>query len=288
MSTLSPVSSPRRYTLLWERAAQLTCAFASAPLLYWFASREAMLWCLVMSMIVGLCITLGYHRLMTHGSYQTYEILKWIITFVPAIGGGSGSVLQWVATHRRHHQFEDTPDDPHTPLNGWLRSQVFWWVWREKGEDWEQSFKRYAPDLLVQPYIFLDKIQGGLFWGYLAVLYGLGYWSGGNFMGISYVVCIGCFGLFLTFNITSFVNSVSHGKNERGEYESKNVWWVGVLTNGEGFHKNHHENPTDADHGRGGWRQPDLSAAILRLLEAFGIVKKVKWSWLRNKARQAA
>jgi stearoyl-CoA desaturase (delta-9 desaturase) len=235
----------------------------------------------VMYCVIGVGITVGFHRLLTHRSFKCN---RWVRAFWAALGSAAaeGPVIDWVATHRKHHQFSDVEGDPHSPHvgheHGWkgaisgLIHAHLGWVF----SDMEVADERhYAKDLLADPLIvfvdatfFLWVLLG------LAAAFGFGYLlSGSVYGGLTALVWGGAARIFLVHHVTFSVNSLCHffGKQEYDtKDESRNLAWLAVPTWGEAWHNNHHAFPTSYRHGlkRG---QIDLSASLIRVLEMTGI-----------------
>jgi len=247
-----------------------------------YFSWQALLFALFIGPIHGFSVTLGYHRNITHGSYQTYRPIRYALAMVPAFSGFD-SVIHWVSTHRKHHQHTDTDQDPHSPKDSWLWGHCLCWLEYESWADIRKQNEKYTPDLLADPVmVWIDRI------GVVAVPlslcghFGLGYLIGGIPMGCSFVTwCL--FRMLLSFHFTWFVNSVAHSHHETGPAPyagsgtglSRNVRWVARLTGGEGWHNNHHKYPTRANHGEGP-DQPDRTYDIIRLMRYLGLAWNVK------------
>ncbi len=221
----------------------------------------------------GIGVCLGYHRLFTHGSFQTYRPIQW---FIAVLGGlaGEGSVIDWVANHRKHHALSDQDGDPHSPRDGHWWSHIFWIAYVTGSSDYDKRIQRWAPDLDKMPMLrfigrmFLPSnfLLGGL-------LLGAGYWFGGAQLGWSLLV----WGLFVrlvfVMHSTWFVNSASHiwgYRNYETTDDSRNSWWVALLTYGEGWHNNHHAFPRMANHGHKWWEY-DVTFRTIRLMQRLGL-----------------
>ena len=103
--------------------------------------------CLVLCWVTGcLGVTLGYHRLLTHGSFVTSKPVRWFFAFVGGISG-EGSAIVWVANHRKHHAFSDQEGDPHSPRDGGLWSHMLWLFPQHTTAEVDAHVKRWAPDL---------------------------------------------------------------------------------------------------------------------------------------------
>jgi stearoyl-CoA desaturase (delta-9 desaturase) len=225
----------------------------------------------------GIGICLGYHRLFTHGSFSTYRPVRWLIAWLGGLAG-EGSCIHWVANHRQHHALSDQPGDPHSPHAGAWWSHVIWTFCSLTPDQKRAMQQRWAPDLLKQPVLrFLDRTF--LLWHFLfgLALFGLGYAWNGPLMGCSFVVWGVFVRLVFVLHSTWFVNSASHiwgYRNYETTDNSRNNWWVALLTYGEGWHNNHHAYPRMARHGHRWW-ELDLTFLTIRLLQAVGLAWKV-------------
>jgi len=222
----------------------------------------------------GIGICLGFHRLLTHTGFQTYPWFRYTLALIGGLAG-EGSAIDWVANHRKHHAHSDQDDDPHSPHHGAWWSHMFWLAFMTHGKEKEAHYKRWAPDLAkdrtmwVIDSLFLPvQISFGL------LMLGAGYLYGGWPMAASFVV----WGVFLrlvtVLHATWFVNSASHMwgyKNYDSGDDSRNNWWVALITYGEGWHNNHHAYPRMARHGHRWW-EIDVTYMAIRVMRAVGLV----------------
>jgi sn-2 palmitoyl-lipid 9-desaturase len=217
---------------------------------------------------IGIC--LGYHRLLSHRSFQVPQWLEYAIAIVGALAIQGGPIF-WVAGHRLHHAYtEDEDKDPYSARRGFWWSHMLWMIYPQaEFFDYDQ-YKRFAPDLVRDPfyrwlnrYFLLLQIPLGL------LLYALGGWS--------FVV----YGMFvravLLWHTTWMINSVTHMWGYRTfkvEDNSRNLWWAAILTYGEGWHNNHHAYPNVA---KAGWRwwELDVTWWAIWLLKRVGLARKV-------------
>jgi stearoyl-CoA desaturase (delta-9 desaturase) len=232
-------------------------------------------------MIIGSGITVGFHRLLTHRSFKCHRVTRALFA---ALGSAAaeGPVIDWVATHRKHHQFSDVEGDPHSPhvgheggFRGALKGLVhahLGWVFSDMEVADEN---RYAKDLLADPLIrFVDRTFVVWVLAGIAAAFGLGVALTGTVDGgLKAMLWGGAARIFLMHHATFSINSLCHffGKRdfETGD-ESRNLAWLAIPTWGEAWHNNHHAFPTSYRHGLGRW-QIDPSAAIIRLLELTGL-----------------
>jgi len=219
--------------------------------------------------------------LLTHGSFQTYRPVKWFFAFLGGLAG-EGSAVIWVANHRKHHAHSDKEEDPHSPRDGAWWSHMLWFM-PNFGRKWHDNMGlHYAPDLVKDPAIrFLDKTF--LLWFFVlgAIMWTVGYVFWDAHTAWSFVV----WGMFVrmvwVYHITWAVNSATHMwgyRNYETSDDSKNLWWVGLLAWGEGWHNNHHAFQRMARHGHKWW-EIDLTYYAICVLEkvglAWNVVKKI-------------
>ncbi len=239
----------------------------------------------IMYAITGLGVTVGFHRLFTHRSFETGRALRAAF----AIAGSmaiEGPVTSWVADHRKHHAFSDRLGDPHSPhvdhghglrgaLRGLAHAHVGWlFIHTQRGNK-----ERYAPDLLKDPVVawvnqtfFVWAIAG------LALPFLLGLAIGGSLAtGLTGMLWGGLVRMLLLHHVTYSINSLCHffGRKpfETGD-ESRNLAWLAPLSFGEAWHNGHHAFPTSARHGLERW-QLDISAGLIALLEKAGLAWNV-------------
>jgi fatty-acid desaturase len=253
--------------------------FALGALLPYFFSWQALVFTLVttwFSASFGICV--GYHRLLTHNSFQTYKPVRWFLALLGSLTG-EGPALTWVANHRLHHQFSDKDGDPHSPRDGGLWSHMLWFM-PNQGSKWKHGiYQKYAPDLYKDPVMrFLEKTF--ILWHFvtgLAIFFGAYAIWGDWQMAASFLI----WGVFVrmvyTLHVTWFVNSATHKwgyQNYKTSDDSTNLWWVGLLAFGEGWHNNHHAYQRMARHGHKWW-EIDVSYWAILFMEKTGLAWNV-------------
>jgi stearoyl-CoA desaturase (delta-9 desaturase) len=232
----------------------------------------------VMYVVTGAGVTVGFHRLLTHRSFQTYP---WVERTFAVLGSLAveGSVLDWVADHRKHHAFSDKEGDPHSPhighgsgLRGLWHAHAGWLMETQGQADW----KRYAPDLyedtamrrigrrfpyLVVATLVIPTVAGFVLNGFTLAGAIEGYIWGGLVR------------IFLVHHVTWSINSLCHFFGRRRfevEDQSTNLAWLSVLSLGESWHHNHHAFPRSAYHGLKRW-EIDLSGLLISALGRLGL-----------------
>jgi stearoyl-CoA desaturase (Delta-9 desaturase) len=254
-------------------------AITSAGWLAWGGSLhwQDLLVLAIVYLLTGAGITVGYHRLFTHRSFKTRRVLRALFAILGAMAV-EGSVIEWVATHRRHHDFSDQPGDPHSPhvehAPGWrgaLRGLAHAHVgWMFRGKDMANP-RRYARDLLADRDLrFISRTFPLWVVAGLALPFGLGVALTGTVMGgLTGLLWGGAVRIFLLHHATFSINSLCHffGRSPFGTGdESRNLAWLAPITFGEAWHNNHHAFPTSARHGLGRG-QVDPGAWLIGLLE---------------------
>jgi stearoyl-CoA desaturase (delta-9 desaturase) len=266
--------------LLWNRAVDVTDLAIMA----------------VMYLITAVGITVGFHRLLTHRAFQTHA---WLERTFAVLGSLSvqGSVMDWVADHRKHHAHTDREGDPHSPhvghgsgLAGLWHAHVGWLLETQGQADW----KRYAPELYEDPAMrrigrrFPVLVAVSLLAPTLAGYVLHGFTLSGAAQGL---VWGGLVRIFFVHHITWSVNSVCHFFGSRRfdiEDRSTNVGWLALVSLGESWHHNHHAFPRSAYHGLRWW-ELDPSGLIISGMERFGLAwNVVRITAERQRARTLA
>jgi stearoyl-CoA desaturase (Delta-9 desaturase) len=260
---------------------------AAIPILWvWgFLTWQDTLIAAVMYLVTGHGVTVGFHRYFTH---RAFRAKRWLRVTLAVAGSMAlqGSVVQWVADHRKHHRFSDRLGDPHSPwrfgsnlralTKGFLYSHVGWLF------DWEKTCeRRYAAELLddrdirrvartfplwVTVSMLIPPLVGGLWtWSWKGALTAF-FW--GSLVRVA-----------LLHHVTFAINSVCHITGRRAfktKDRSQNVWWLAIPSMGESWHNFHHAEPTSARHGVR-FMEIDTSAIVIRVMEKLRWVHDVRW-----------
>jgi stearoyl-CoA desaturase (delta-9 desaturase) len=247
-----------------------------------------------MYLLTAVGITVGFHRLLTHRSFQTSKPVEYAFATLGSMAV-QGPVISWVADHRKHHAHTDVEGDPHSPhvghapglrgmLGGLWHAHAGWLMSTQGRADW----KRFAPDLAEDRGMrtiarnFVPLVLAGMALPALA-----GYLVSGTLVGAATgLLWGGLVRVFFVHHITWSVNSVCHFFGSRRfdtDDHSTNVFWLALPSLGESWHHNHHAFPRSAVHGL---RRSELdpSAAIIAAMERLGLA----WNVIRiPKDRQA-
>lgn len=251
----------------------------------WLFSWSGVAWAVFGLYLFGtLGVNIGYHRLLTH---RSFACPLWLERTLAVLGAccWQGTPMNWVAIHRMHHQHSDDNEDPHSPKKSFFWSHMGWFLIYDPAIWNIGTYDRYARDLLRDRfYKALErprnwrKIQAGQWAFFLllgAVVGGLTTqsWLGAVQLGLSWLVWGGFVRLVAVWHITWSVNSVTHlwgYRNFKTNDDSRNNIFVGLVSNGEGWHNNHHAQPRSAGHGMR-WFELDVSYLTIRAWEMTGL-----------------
>jgi stearoyl-CoA desaturase (Delta-9 desaturase) len=236
----------------------------------------------IMYVLTGYGVTLGFHRLLTHRSFQTFKPVEYTLAALGSMAV-QGPVMSWVADHRKHHAHTDKDGDPHSPHGhgGGLRGALagLWyahmgWLFDRAGQ---AEHERYAKDLVEDRgmrainHTFLLWVLAGF-----ALPFALGWLIGGTLAdALTGALWGGAVRIFLLHHVTWSINSVCHFFGTRRfaiDDHSTNVFWLAPFSFGESWHHNHHAFPRSAMHGLRWW-EIDPTAWMVRAL------KRLRLAW---------
>jgi stearoyl-CoA desaturase (delta-9 desaturase) len=238
-----------------------------------------------MYLLTAIGITVGFHRLLTHRSFQTSKPLEYLFAILGSMAV-QGPVIAWVADHRKHHAHTDEEGDPHSPhvspeggvkgvFSGLWHAHSGWLMSSQGRADW----RRYAADLSEDrgmrtisrqfPLLVLATLAIPALAGYLVSDTAMGALTG--------LLWGGLVRIFFVHHVTWSVNSICHFFGSRRfdtDDHSTNVFWLAIPSLGESWHHNHHAFPRSAVHGLKRW-EPDPSGLIIASLEKLGLARNV-------------
>ncbi len=232
---------------------------------------------IVMYFVAGMVgVTMSYHRLLTHRSFQTYKPVEYFLTFCACQALQSGPI-EWVAMHRIHHKESDEEPDPHSPLVNFLWAHAGWLFVSLPDAHTYNEYSRFAKDLHRDKWQrFFDMFFFPIYVLTAVAIYFAGEVYGG--LGMSWLV----WGVFVRtvvlWHCTWAVNSVTHTfgyRNYNTDEESTNNWLVAIFSFGEGWHNNHHADQRSAAHGQR-WFEVDITYRLIKIMELFGLVWGVR------------
>jgi fatty-acid desaturase len=248
---------------LWAPFYFSWSAFFAAVFLYWLTG--------------AIGITLCYHRLLTHRSFKTPKWFEYLLTTIACLAWQGGPV-QWVGIHRLHHKHSDEELDPHTPKHGFTWAHMLWCMHRNPGghnaAEAAKDLDRNPTMRMINKYFWVPQfllLPAVYYAGEAAAHFGL------QTSGLSWLVWAVCVRTVFVYHSTWFVNSASHTWGYRN-YEtgdiSTNLWWVALLSFGEGWHNNHHAHQRSAAHGLR-WFEMDMTYWTIRLLGLVGLARDI-------------
>lgn len=259
----------------------LFCSIAAAtvvgiPLYGYYVGFTLFDWMLflVMYMVTGMGITVGYHRLVAH---QAFECPDWVKRCLLVAGGWAlqNSALIWCADHIRHHARTDTDEDPYNVTKGFWHSHCGWLFYDtpHRTAKYEVRLRRDPVILWQHRYYWAIVVSG------LAIPFGLGViWHGGWMGGVSALLMGGLLRMFMVLNSTFTINSLCHmiGSQPHGTQDSsRDSWLISFVSFGEGYHNYHHTYARDYRNGPQ-WYNFDPSKWIIYTLSVVGLASNLR------------
>ena len=243
-------------------------------------SPVALIVALALYAVRMFAITGFYHRYFSHRSFKTSRVAQFIFAVLGAASVQRGPIW-WAAHHRHHHRYSDTEKDPHSPRQkGLLRSHMGWFLTREG----------FRPDLSVVKDLrrfpelrFLDRFDVLVPIALAVALFYFGKWLHLSHpeLGTTGAQML-IWGFFVStvvlFHATVTINSVAHVIGRRRfatRDDSRNNWFLALITFGEGWHNNHHHYPSSARQGFYWW-ELDITYLILKALSFLGVVRDLR------------
>lgn len=229
-------------------------------------------------LVIAAGVTVGLHRYFTHKSFRANRGLEIALAILGSMAL-EGPLIQWVATHRLHHQNSDGDEDLHSPVHGLFHAHIGW-IFNSR----QAVESHYAKDLLADPVIVtISRLFP--FWIVLSLVipFLIGGWQG--------LLWGGLVRIFLVHHFTWSINSICHVFGSRpyvtnGNDNSRNVPWLALFTLGESYHCTHHAFPTSARHADHWWQ--DISYCIIRGFEKLGLASDIKLPTAEQFARKSA
>jgi sn-1 stearoyl-lipid 9-desaturase len=265
------INIQRKTGINWATCITMVAFHLGAVAALFMFSWPALITSILLWWVAGsLGVGMGYHRLLTHRGFKTPKVVEYFLTLCGLLALEAGPIA-WVVTHRIHHAHTDAPGDPHTPREGRWWAHMGWILTGTAQRYDDETCMRYAPDLMKDPvhrafekWYFVPLIVFGV------ALLSLGGWPmlfWGVFLRVTF-----------NFHTTWLVNSATHlwGKRRfETTDDSRNSWWVALLTWGEGWHNNHHAHPVAARHGLA-WYEVDFNWWGIRTLQLLGLARDIK------------
>jgi sn-1 stearoyl-lipid 9-desaturase len=260
-----------RTSVNWPTVLFLILFHAAGIAALFFWSWPGVITAIILSWVGGsLGIGMGWHRLMTHRGYKVGKVIEYFLVLCGSLAL-EGGPIQWATTHRIHHAHTDKEGDPHTPRDGRWWSHIGWILTPTALVADQSQLERYAPDLNKQRFY---RLLNRFYYVPLVVL-GVGLLAFGGWR-------VMLWGIFLRVTLglhfTWLVNSATHIWGRRRfetTDDSRNNWWVALLSFGEGWHNNHHAHPRAARHGLA-WYEIDVNWWGIRTLQFLGLARDVK------------
>ena len=221
----------------------------------------------------GLGITMGYHRLFAHKSYQTNNFIEWFLMILGSMAF-ENTILKWSSDHRKHHNKSDTEDDPYSITEGFWHAHIGW-ILKNTSEEKNRisgvkDLEKKSAIKFQNKYYFHIGIIVGLF-----IPLGIGFMYG---RPIGALLWAGFLRITIVHHATFFINSLCHYIGKRTydfKSTSRDSWIVSFFTFGEGYHNYHHKFQWDYRNGIK-WFSYDPSKWIISILSFFNLADNLK------------
>jgi stearoyl-CoA desaturase (delta-9 desaturase) len=260
----SPSAEAQDQDVIYPGTIPFVVAHLSCFAAIWTGVTAQALWIgFVLYWVRMIGVTGGYHRYFAHRSYKTSRVGQFVIALIAQSSAQRGPVW-WAAVHRDHHKHSDTELDHHSPRHkGFLFSHMGWIFTKRSGEpdyDGVADLTQYPELMWLNRHQYAPAIALGflvwLFAGWTGLIVGF-MWS-----------------TVLCFHCTFFINSLAHVHgNQRYQTgdDSRNNWWLALITCGEGWHNNHHAYQSSTRQGFR-WYQVDVTYYVLTALSWTGVI----------------
>jgi fatty-acid desaturase len=283
-------AQPRRLARVDAAGIAVIHLLALLAFVPWFFSWTGVVLAILGLYVFGtLGISLGFHRLLTH---RSLGCPKWLEHSFAILGlcCVEDTPARWVGIHRRHHEHADEQPDPHSPLAGFFWSHIGWMIFRNRELTRLGLISRYAKDLMRDP--FYARLETNFLWVKVVLLSWAAFFAAGFVIklllggsaieALQFGSSLLVWGVFVrtvaVWHISWSVNSVAHlwgYRNYDTDESSRNNFIVGILSNGEGWHNNHHADPRSARYGHRWW-ELDVTWLTIKLLSALGLAWDVR------------
>jgi len=268
-------------SLEWTRLLPFIGLHLACFAVFYVGFSWVALWIAVASYFIRMfAITAFYHRYFSHRTFKTNRFWQFCFALLGTTSCQRGP-LWWAAHHREHHKKSDTEEDIHSPVkNSFLWSHIGWFCCEKNFKTDYKAINDFAkyPEL-----IFLNRFDMLAPFIYAIFMYYIGVVLGGSFLGLEITggqafVWGFLVSTIILFHATVSINSLAHifGKRRfKTQDNSRNNFWLAIITLGEGWHNNHHYYPNSINQGFFWW-EVDVSFYILKLMSWLGIIKDLK------------
>jgi len=228
-----------------------------------------LIYTLVATHVTIACVTLYLHRSQAHKGVEFHPAVAHFMRFWLWLTTGMVT-KQWVAIHRKHHQYSDQPGDPHSPHVFGVFKVLFKGalLYHEASKDtvMVDSYGRDTPADWLEHNLYTphSRLGIGILLVFNIILFG---WVGAVIWGIQM--------LWIPFWAAGVVNGLAHWwgyRNGTTRDRSRNLVPIAIVIGGEELHNNHHLAPADPRLSRR-WFEFDIGWLYIKTLQRLGLAK---------------
>jgi stearoyl-CoA desaturase (Delta-9 desaturase) len=228
-----------------------------------------------MFFLVGFSITLGYHRLFTHLTFQAHWSVR-LFTLIFGAAAFENSVLLWACDHRAHHKHVDHEEDPYNIQEGFFQAHIGWLLFKLKPpQPWDNVLDLQKEPLVMWQHRYVHWIAGSVAF---VLPTGIGYAWGGWASALGAFLIAGVARVVVLQHCTFCINSLCHyigGQPYSSRCSARDSWLTALVSFGEGYHNYHHEFPSDYRNGVKPW-QFDPTKWIIWTLSKVRLARKLR------------
>jgi len=226
-------------------------------------SSTAILLAVTLYVVRMFGVTAGYHRYFSHRTFKTSRVMQFLLAFLAQTTAQKGT-LWWASHHRHHHRHSDTEHDVHSPRHDGFWQAHLGWIFEPQ---WDKTNFDSVPDLTAFPeLVWLNKYEHVPTLALMALCFWIESWTG---LVVGFV-----WSTVATWHGTFMINSLAH-VHGRQRYvtgdDSRNNWWLAIITLGEGWHNNHHAYQRSTRQGFR-WYEVDVTFYVLKAMSWVGLV----------------
>ena len=230
---------------------------------------------LVMFYACGFSITVGYHRLFSHLTFQAHWSVR-LFTLIFGAAAFENSALLWACEHRAHHKHVDHEEDPYNIREGFFQAHIGWLLFKLKTPPpFDNVIDLQKDPLIMWQHRYVHWIGAVVAFALPAAI---GYAWGGWVSALGAFLIAGIARVVALQHVTFCINSLGHYLGSQpwsSKCSARDSWLTALVTFGEGYHNYHHEFQNDYRNGVKPW-QFDPTKWIIWTLSKVGLANHLR------------